>query len=135
MPLSPRSVLMISLAGLGAVLVWAASVPDQIAVTPKDCQPQGTAHVAALVHGGDFWRAQQLLLAAERDRLLALPAKLDLAKEAQEKERSALDAHLNRLSRGGADQEERDQAAAQRYRAERLAWIMRCEAAARERAN
>ncbi|CAA7611515.1 conserved hypothetical protein [Magnetospirillum sp. LM-5] len=134
MPLSPRSVLFIGLGGLAAVLVWAASVPDEIAVD-KNCQPLGTAHVAALVHGGDFWQAQQRLLAAERDRLLALPAKLDLAKEAQEKERSALDAHLNRLSRGGAEQEERDQAAAQRYRAERLAWMLQCEAKARERMN
>lgn len=135
MPLSPRSVLFISLAGLGAVLVWAASIPDQIAVSPKDCQPQGTAHIAALVHGNDFWQGQQRLLAAERDRLLALPAKLDLAKEAQGKEHSALDAHLNRLSRGGAEQEERDQAAAQRYRSERLGWVLKCEAKAREKMN
>ncbi len=130
MTLSPRMVLILSLTALLGVLVWASRNPDQI-ILDKSCRPAGTAAVAELVHGRTFWREQQHLLLAERDRLLGLPAQMDLAREAREKERNHLDAWLNRLSRGDAAQEQREFSAAQRYRAERLGWVMQCEAKAR----
>jgi hypothetical protein len=132
MTLSPRSVLILSLAALLAVLIWAGQNPATVALD-KSCAAQGTAALAELVHGRDFWGAQQRLLLAERDRLLSLPAQLELAREARDKERNLLDEHLNRLSRGDNAQEQREQAAAQRFRAEQLAWVMACEAKAREK--
>ena len=132
--LSPRSVLLLSLASVVGILVWASSVPDEIALD-QSCAPIGSAAIAAAVHGRTFWETQSVALSAERDWLLSVPAKLDLAQESERKDRSHLDDRLNRLSRGDPEAEEKAQAAAQSRRAVRLEWVLRCGQKAAEKSR
>lgn len=130
------SAAVIGLAGAGS-LYWATLPPGEVAFDAA-CRPDsGPPALAAWLHGDDFWRAQLAAAAVERDRLLAQPGRRARIAEEEKHETSSIEARMSRLSRDddgtSRDDRQRREAAEQRHRLERLAWIMGCEATIRHR--
>jgi hypothetical protein len=125
----------VALAGLLITAVlWATLPPGGIAFD-DECAPTGSAAISAVLFRGAFWRAQLRAAEAERDRLLALPARIEILEE-QAKAVAGIEARMSRLSEAepeDAAEKERRKMAAQSRRLERLAWMVRCQAAFEKR--
>jgi hypothetical protein len=118
-----------------AALLWATLPPDEVALG-QTCHPLGgTARLSSFLYPGPFWRAQHAALVAERDMLLAQPARrARLAAEAEREARDApgIESRMTRLSReeqqtDDRDAQERRAAAEQTERLKRLTWLIGCE--------
>jgi hypothetical protein len=124
------------LAGVGA-LYWATLPPDEVAFDAACLPHSGPSALAARLHPDDFWQAQLAAAAVERDRLLAQPGRRARIAEEEKHETSAVEARMSRLTReddgASRDERQRREAAEQRHRLERLAWLMGCEATIRRR--
>jgi hypothetical protein len=126
---------LILAAGLGLFL-WATLPPTKVSLD-ESCQPAGgPAAFSALIYPSSFWRSQLESLVAERDDLLAQPARRARAQaeaEREMRENPALEERMMRLSReqervDDKIERERREAAAQSARLKRVTWLMQCEA-------
>jgi len=116
-----------------AVLVWATLPPRAVAVD-ESCQPLGgPARLSALLYPGPFWRTQLEAVLAERDDLLAQPARrARLAAEAEREAREApgIESRMMRLSREDTqidpEAQDRRASAEQAARLRRLSWLIGC---------
>ncbi|WP_173980339.1 hypothetical protein [Magnetospirillum sp. UT-4] len=116
-----------------AVAIWAALPPGDVALD-DDCRPADpVAQFSAVVTGGWFWSRQVTALEEEQGHLLALVGR------GPQHLGTRLEERLSRLAEREAtasqgDQAERE-AAAQRYRTRRMAWLGACLDEARRRAG
>ena len=131
-----RDMLLIG-AGL-AFLVWAVLPPSSLALD-KSCAPHGgPASVGAALFPGTFWEKQLTAALAERDDLLARPARRARIDAQVQSEASAIEGRMDRLNReqGRIDdrvEKERHDMAEQSARLKRVAWLMGCEGEIRQR--
>lgn len=123
--------------GLGA-LVWAILPPSSLALD-ESCDPSGgPAAISATLFPGPFWQRQLTAAMAERDDLLARPARRARIEAQIQRESSAIEGRMERLSReqgridDQAEKERRDMAE-QSARLKRVAWLMGCEGEIRRR--
>lgn len=136
-PMSRSRVRFSILLGLGlAVLVWATWPPSQVALTDR-CTPQkGPPGLAALLYPGPFWRGQLEAIAAERDDLLAQPARRARIDSDSAQQTGGIESRMSRLSRDEIDdpaEKERREMAQQSARMRRLVWLLECETRIRQR--
>ena len=123
------------LAGGLAVFFWATLPPSKVAFDDQ-CEPAGgPATFSAMIYRGSFWQSQLDAAIAERNDLLAQPARRarnQAEAEREARENPAMEERMMRLSR---DQEriddryerERHEAALQSARLKRIALLMACE--------
>lgn len=123
--------------GFGA-LVWAILPPDSLALE-ESCEPAGgPASISAVLFPTSFWQRQLSAAVAERDDLLARPARRARIEAQIQRESSAIEGRMERLSReqGRIDdraEKERREMAEQSARLKRIAWLMGCEGEIRRR--
>lgn len=127
----------LSLLGVGViVLIWATLPPSRVALTDQ-CQPEkGPPGLAALLYPGPFWRGQLEAIAAERNDLMAQPARRARLDEESAQQTGGIESRMTRLSREEADdpaEKERREIARQSVRMRRLAWLYQCDADIRQR--
>jgi len=108
---------------IAASLVWATLPPDEVAFD-RACAPNGSAALSAALYGGVFWRGQLRAAVAERDRLLALPARLEQLKE-EARAAAGIEARMSRLAE--SEEGPADPAVEQSRRIEKLVWLVRCQ--------
>jgi len=135
--MSRARVRSLILLGLGViVLIWATWPPSQVALTDR-CQPEkGPPGLAALLYPGPFWRGQLEAIAAERNDLMAQPARRARLDEESARQTGGIESRMSRLSRDEADdpaEKERREIARQSTRMRRLAWLFQCDAEIRQR--
>lgn len=134
--MSRARVRMLVLLGLGLiVLVWATWPPSQVVLTDR-CEPErGPPSLAALFYPGPFWRGQLDAIAAERDNLLAQPARRTRLDEESARQTGGIESRMSRLSRDETDdpaEKERREIARQSTRMRRLAWLLQCDTEIRQ---
>jgi hypothetical protein len=118
-------------AGL-AFLVWAVMPPSALSLT-ESCSPSGgPASISAALFPGTFWRKQLSAVVAERNDLLARPARRARIDAQIRAESSAIEGRMDRLSReqgatSDAEERERREMEEQSARLRRVAWLMGCE--------
>ncbi|EPY02328.1 hypothetical protein [Magnetospirillum fulvum] len=125
------------LLGLGViVLIWATLPPSRIALTDR-CEPEkGPPGLAALIYPGPFWRGQLEAIAAERNDLMAQPARRARLEEESAQQTGGIESRMTRLSREETDdpaEKERRDIARQSARMRRLAWLFQCDDEIRQR--
>jgi phage terminase small subunit len=132
----PRDALLI---GIGvAILGWAVLPPSALSID-ETCMPvSGPAAVSAKLFPGTFWRKQLEAVVAERDDLLARPARRARIEAQVKAEASAIEGRMDRLSReqtriDDRAEKERAEMAEQSARLKRLSWLMACEGEIRRR--
>ncbi|KIL97241.1 hypothetical protein CCC_00302 [Paramagnetospirillum magnetotacticum MS-1] len=131
-----RDILLIG-AGL-AFLGWAVAPPSSLSLN-ESCGPgNGPPMLSAALFPGSFWEKQLVVVLAERDELLARPARRARIDAQIQAEASAIEGRMERLNReqsrvdDRAEKERRDMAE-QSARLKRVAWLMGCEGEIRQR--
>lgn len=126
-----RDILLIG-AGL-AFLGWAVLPPSSLSLD-ESCSPTGgPPSLSAALFPGTFWQRQLTAILAERDDLLARPARRARIEAQIRAEASAIEGRMDRLNReqGRIDdraEKERHDMLEQSTRLKRVAWLMECEA-------
>jgi hypothetical protein len=124
-------------AGL-AFLGWAVLPPSSLSLD-ESCTPSGgPPSLSAALFPGLFWERQLVAVLAERDDLLARPARRARIDAQIRSEASAIEGRMDRLNReqGRIDdraEKERHDMAEQSARLKRVAWLMGCEADIRQK--
>jgi hypothetical protein len=121
--------------GLG-IMVWATLPPSQI-VLDDSCRPQGgPPTLSAALYPGLFWSGQLDALVAERNDLLAQPARRERIEAETAILAGGIETRMSRLSRDEADdlaEKERRAAETQSALLRRINWVMHCESEIRQR--
>lgn len=121
-----------------AFLVWAVLPPSSLAID-EACAPQGgPASISASLFPGTFWEKQLTSVVAERDDLLARPARRARIEAQIQREASNIEGRMDRLNREQSRiddraEKERHDMAEQSARLKRVAWLMACEGEIRQR--
>lgn len=131
-----RDMLLIG-AGLG-FLGWAALPPSSLSLDEACGPASGPPSISAALLPGMFWERQLVAVLAERDDLLARPARRARIDAQIQAEASAIEGRMDRLNReqsrveDRAEKERRDMAE-QSARLKRIAWLMGCEGEIRQK--
>lgn len=119
-------------------LGWAIIPPDSVSLDPS-CGPNGgPAALSAAVFHDAFWGKQLRAVVAERDDLLARPARRARLEEEERREASAIEGRMDRLNReqsrvDNRAEKERQEMAEQSARLKRVNWLMQCETVIRQK--
>ncbi len=120
-----RQTLLVVVLGMAA-FTWISLPPDRVAFD-EACEPVDLqAQLSATLHGERFWRTQQAAAATMTGQLLALPAATAHANDAAKSSMNAIEQRMTRLSMPPGGEDERQLAAEQRERIEKIAWLTRC---------
>ncbi len=109
-----------------AVLYWLSLPPDRVAFDEACAPVDLQARLSAAVYGPRFWQAQQAAAAAMIGQLAALPAATEHANEETRASMNATEQRMTRLSMQDGSDDERQLAAEQRARLEKMAWLQQC---------
>lgn len=120
-----------------AFLAWAVLPPSALSIDESCAPVSGPAALSARLFPGAFWRKQLDAVVAERDDLLARPARRARIEAQIKAEASAIEGRMDRLSReqtriDDRTEKERAEMAEQSARLKRLSWLMACEGEIRQ---
>ncbi len=118
--------IALTLGGI-ALFYWATLPPTSVVLDGSCRVADMRSRISEALYGDTFWRAQQAAVAAALQREAQLPAAI--ARAAQDSQMNRREERMSRLSNReeGEDSNAADQAAAQRERMQRMAWLALCQ--------